>query len=89
MPKGIFYTGPITLKSNVNLHLEDGAVLKFSTNPNDYKPFVLTRWEGWDCINFRPLIYAYEQKNIAITGKGILDGQANETNWWPWKGKEE
>jgi polygalacturonase len=89
VPKGIFYTGPITLKSNVNLHLEDGAVLKFSTNPNDYKPFVLTRWEGWDCINFRPLIYAYEQKNIAITGKGILDGQANETNWWPWKGKEE
>jgi polygalacturonase len=64
-------------------------VLKFSTNPEDYKPFVLSRWEGWDCINFHPLIYAYRQRNVAVTGPGILDGQANETNWWPWKGKTE
>lgn len=89
VPKGTFYTGPITLKSNVNLHFEDGAVLKFSTNPDDYKPFVLTRWEGWDCINYHPLIYAYGEINVAITGKGILDGQATDSNWWPWKGKEE
>jgi polygalacturonase len=89
VPAGVFYTGPIELKSNVRLHLSDGAILKFSTNPADYKPFVITRWEGWDCVNFRPLIYAYKQKNIAITGHGILDGQANENNWWPWKGKPE
>jgi polygalacturonase len=89
VPKGIFYTGPITLKSNVNLHLEDGAVIRFSTNPSDYEPFVLTRWEGWDCINFRPLIYAYGETNVAITGKGTLDGQATKYNWWPWKGKKE
>lgn len=89
IPKGTFYTGPITLKSNVNLHFEDGAVVKFSTDPKDYQPFVLTRWEGWDCINFHPLIYAYGETNIAITGKGILDGQANNYNWWPWKGKKE
>ncbi|MBN1462965.1 MAG: glycoside hydrolase family 28 protein [Paludibacteraceae bacterium] len=88
VPKGVWYTGPITLKTNINLHLEDSAVLKFSTNPDDYKPFVLTRFEGWDCINFRPLIYAYGEDNVAVTGKGILDGQANETNWWPWKGKK-
>jgi polygalacturonase len=50
---------------------------------------VLTRFEGWDCINFRPLIYAFGEDNVAVTGKGILDGQANETNWWPWKGKKE
>lgn len=89
VPAGVFYTGPIVLKSNVRLHLSDGATLKFSTNPEDYKPFVVSRWEGWDCINFHPLIYAYKQKNIAITGRGVLDGQANETNWWPWKGKTE
>ncbi len=89
VPTGIFYTGPITLKSNVNLHLEDGAILKFSTNPEDYLPAVLTRWEGWDCINFRPLIYAYGEINIAITGNGTLDGQATSDNWWPWKGKPE
>ncbi len=89
VPAGIFFTGPIELKSNVCLRLSEGAILKFSTNPEDYKPFVVTRWEGWDCINFKPLIYAYKQKNIAVTGHGILDGQANETNWWPWKGKTE
>jgi len=89
VPKGIFYTGPITLKSNVNLHLEDGAIIRFSTDPSDYEPFVLTRWEGWDCINFHPLIYAYGETNVAITGKGTLDGQANRSNWWPWKGKKE
>jgi polygalacturonase len=87
VPAGVWYTGPITLKSNINLHMEDGAVIKFSTTPEDYLPMVETRFEGWDVIGYRPLIYAYGEANIAITGKGILDGQANETNWWPWKGK--
>jgi polygalacturonase len=86
VPAGEWYTGAITLKSNVNLHISEGAVLKFSVNPKDYTPFVLTRWEGIDCINFQPLIYAYEQENIAVTGKGVLDGQASENNWWAWKG---
>lgn len=89
VPKGIFYTGPITLMSNVNLHLEDGATLRFSTNPEDYMPMVRSCWEGWDCINYRPLIYAYGCENIAITGKGTLDGQATKENWWPWKGKKQ
>jgi polygalacturonase len=89
VPKGVFYTGPITLKSNVNLHLSEGAILKFSTNPALYVPYVYSRWEGWDCINLRPLIYAYKETNIAVTGKGILDGQANNENWWPWKGRTE
>lgn len=89
IPEGTFYTGPVELKSNVNLHLADDAILKFSNNPEDYKPFVITRWEGWDCINFKPLIYAYQQTNIALTGKGVLDGQADNTHWWPWKGKTE
>ncbi|NDW11312.1 glycoside hydrolase family 28 protein [Bacteroides sp. 214] len=83
IPKGTFYTGPITMKSNVNLHLEEGAILKFDTNQELYFPAVLTRWEGVDCYNARPLIYAYGETNIAITGKGIIDGQATNDNWWP------
>lgn len=87
VPPGIFYTGPLRLKSNVNLHLSEGSILRFSTNPDDYLPVVLTRWEGVDCYNYSPLIYAYQQENIAITGKGILDGQASDSSWWRWKGR--
>jgi polygalacturonase len=47
-----------------------------------YLPVVYTRWEGVECMNYSPLIYAYEQENIAVTGKGILDGQASQDNWW-------
>ncbi|UCG27730.1 MAG: glycoside hydrolase family 28 protein [Bacteroidales bacterium] len=89
IPPGTFFSGPIQLRSNVNLHLEEGAVIKFSTNPTDYLPVVLTRWEGVDCYNYSPLIYALKEKNIAITGKGVLDGQANDKNWWIWKGRKE
>lgn len=82
VPSGTYYTGPITLKSNVCLHLEEGAVLKFSTDPALYMPPVLTRWEGVDCYNTHPLIYAYGETNIAITGKGIIDAQGSKDNWW-------
>ena len=89
VPEGIYFTGPIILKSNVRLHISDGAILKFSTNPVDYLPVVETRWEGVDCYNYCPLIYAVNETNIAITGNGILDGQADIKNWWHWKGKSE
>lgn len=89
VPKGTFLTGPIYLKSNVNLHLEEGAILKFSINPGDYLPPVHTRWEGVEMMGYSPLIYAFEEENIALTGKGILDGQAENSNWWSWKGREE
>lgn len=89
VPEGNFATGPIYIKSNVNLHLVKGARLLFSINPDDYLPNVFTRWEGVELMNYSPLIYAFEETNIAITGEGVLDGQANETNWWPWKGKAE
>ena len=75
VPKGTFYTGPITLKSNVNFHVEEGAVLRFSADQSLYFPGVITRWEGIDCYNAHPLIYAYGETNIAITGKGTIDGQ--------------
>ena len=83
VPKGIFHTGPLTLKSNVNLHLEEGAILKFLTDQSLYFPAVITRWEGIDCYNARPLIYANGESNIAITGKGIIDGQGSKETWWP------
>ena len=83
VPKGTFYSGPITLKSNVNFHVEEGAVLKFSTDQSLYFPGVITRWEGIDCYNARPLIYAYGETNIAITGKGTIDGQGSNETWWP------
>ena len=86
VPQGTFYTGPITLLSNVNLHIEKGAILKFSTNPTDYFPAVLSRWEGIDCYNAHPLIYAYQADNIALTGEGTLDGQGSKTDWWYMKG---
>lgn len=78
--------GPIHMKSNVHLSLSEGTVLKFSHDPAHYLPVVRTRWEGVECYNYSALIYAYEAENIAITGKGLLDGQADTTNWWPWKG---
>lgn len=89
VPAGTFYTGPITLKSNVNLHLEEGAVLKFDTNPELYEPAVLTRWEGLDCYNLHPLIYAYGETNIAITGKGVVDAQGSMEHWWPMCGAKK
>lgn len=88
VPPGKYFTGPIYLKSNVNLHIEKGAVLLFSANPDDYLPLVYTRWEGVELMNYSPLIYAFNEKNIAITGEGILDGHASSKNWWPWKGRK-
>jgi polygalacturonase len=80
---GTFLTGAIYLKSNVNLYISENAVVKFSNDPNAYLPAVYTRWEGVECMNYSPLIYAYKEKNIAITGKGLLDGQGK--TWWSWK----
>ncbi|MCC8088139.1 MAG: glycoside hydrolase family 28 protein [Rikenellaceae bacterium] len=82
IPAGTWHTGGIVLKSNVNLHLENGAILLFTTDPQFF-PSVLTRWEGLDCYNTQPLIYAYGETNVAITGKGVIDGGASHENWWP------
>ncbi len=85
VPAGRFLTGAVHLKSNVNLYLDSEASLAFDTNPASY-PLVFTRWEGMELMNYSPLIYARKQKNIAITGKGVLDGQGSEKHWWAWKG---
>ena len=85
VPAGRFLTGAIRLKNNVDLHVSEGATLLFDTNPSSY-PIVFTRWEGMEFMNYSPLIYAHGEKNIAITGRGTLDGQGSDKNWWAWKG---
>ncbi len=85
VPPGVFLTGPIHLKSHVNLHVSAGATIRFSRDPERYLPVVLTRWEGVELMGYSPLVYAFEQQDIAITGEGTLDGQAGPEHWWPWK----
>ncbi|MEQ1921141.1 MAG: glycoside hydrolase family 28 protein [Pyrinomonadaceae bacterium] len=85
VPAGVFLTGAIRLKSNVNLHVSKGATLKFAANREAYLPVVHTRWEGMELMHLSPLIYAYEQTNIAITGEGTLDGQG-ASFFWKWHG---
>jgi polygalacturonase len=84
VPAGVTQTGPIRLKSRVNLFLSDGAVVKFSTDPKQYLPLVYTRFEGTELMNYSPFIYAFDEQDIAITGSGTLDGQADATHWWDW-----
>jgi polygalacturonase len=76
--------GPIHLKSHVNLHLSEGAVLTFSGRHASYLPVVFTRWEGTECWNYSPLIFASGATNIALTGKGRINGQG-AAHWLPWR----
>ncbi len=80
-----FLTGAITLKSGVNLEVQEGAVLEFAFQPELY-PIVETSWEGLECFNLSPCIYAFKAKDIAITGKGTIDGGGTNDTWWPWNG---
>lgn len=86
VPAGKFYTGPIHLRSGVNLHLAEGAELIFSDQYEDYLPVVLVRVGGIELYNYSPLIYARDCTNIAVTGKGKLNGNAKR--WWEWKSSE-
>ena len=74
VPAGLYMTGAITLKSNVNLVIEEGATLRFAFD-RDLYPNVETRWEGLNIINYQPCIYAVDAENIGITLKGhvIID----------------
>jgi polygalacturonase len=86
VPDGVWQTGAIHLLSNVNLHLADNAAIAFDRDPRRY-PIVRTFWEGNEAMNYSPFVYAFGQDNIAITGKGTLDGQADPDHWWNWKRK--
>ncbi len=86
VPAGMtFETGAISLKSHVNLVIEESAVLRFAFQPDLY-PIVETSWEGLDCYNLSPCIYAFGQTDIALTGKGTIDGGGSKETWWPWCG---
>ncbi len=78
-----FIKGPLHLKSNICIELKKGARLKFSSEPNDYLPVVLTSWEGTFLYNYSPFIYGYQLENLSIIGDGVIDGNASETfNTW-------
>ena len=77
VPAGTYLlNGPIHLQSNIDLHLAEGATLLFSGKPEHFLPVVLTRWEGVILYNYSPMIYARGAENIAITGRGVIDGNA-------------
>jgi polygalacturonase len=83
VPAGKYFSGPIHLENNVNLHLAEGAEILFDTNP-DVFPIVHTSFEGTELMSYSPLLYAYNKKNVAVTGKGTLNGQGSNEKWWPW-----
>ncbi|HEY3762814.1 MAG TPA: glycoside hydrolase family 28 protein [Verrucomicrobiae bacterium] len=83
VPAGTFLTGAIHLENNVDLYLDKKALVRFTTNTDAYLPPVFTRYEGTEVMNYSPLIYAFEQTNIAVTGKGTFDGQGLFWHqWW-------
>jgi polygalacturonase len=105
IPAGSWYCkGPVVLRSNVHVHLASGAQIYFSANPLDYASYgdidcgargklVLSRWQGNDVLNYSPLVYAFNQSNIALTGAdwtSVLNGQAGvpfesgDSSWWGW-----
>jgi len=105
VPAGNWYCkGPIVLRSNVHVHLAAGAQVCFSADPADYAKYgdidcgaagklVLSRWQGNDVLNYSPLVYAFNQSNIALTGEdwtSVLNGQAGvyvdagAGPWWDW-----
>ena len=86
VPRGEWLTGAIRLQSHVNLVVEEGATLKFAFDTKLY-PLVKTSWEGIGCWNYSPCIYAYQATDVAVTGKGTIDGNGSNDTWWPMCGK--
>ncbi|MBA4411194.1 MAG: glycoside hydrolase, partial [Odoribacter sp.] len=76
IPRGIWLTGPISLKSNIELHTETGALIIFSTDKSLY-PLVETNFEGFNTYRCMSPINGRNLENIAITGKGIFDGSGD------------
>jgi len=88
IPAGLWRCdGPINLKSNVELHVAGGAIVRFSPDARFYLPPVFTRWEGTEVWNYSPLLYTRGQRNVAITGPGAFEGQGRE-HFLPWRDKQ-
>ena len=85
LPAGDYRTGAVRLRSGVELRLEKGARLCFTAEePEKNYPLVYVHWEASPCMNYSPLLYAFEEKDIAVTGEGVLDGGASRETWWRW-----
>jgi polygalacturonase len=82
VPPGTWPTGAIHLRSHVALHVEEGATLLFSAQPHDYLPAVPTSWEGLECYNYSPLVYAHDCENVAVTGRGTLRARLDVWRQW-------
>lgn len=86
----VYYSSSIQMKSNVCLYVDDGAELTFIRNiSNEYYPITLTSFEGTDLYNFAAPIRAFHAHDISIRGKGIINVQADEANWWNWRNNSE
>jgi polygalacturonase len=79
VPAGTYRSGPLRLRSHVRLHLEPGAVLQFSDRFEDY-PVVFTRFAGFMCHCLQPCLFGDGLEDVAITGRGRIDGQG--AAWW-------
>ncbi len=89
VPKGLWLSeGPVVLRSNIELHLADGARLLFGERAEHYLPAVLTRWEGTELYGYSPLIYARDVHDVAITGSGTIDGNPR-SEFLGWHPKEK
>lgn len=86
IPAGEWHTGPLRLNNRVRLLVQYHATVIFSDEPSDYLPVVLTRWEGTECYNYTPLIYAVDASDVAVCGSGTLVGSG--ARWWGWKQKQ-
>lgn len=80
VPKGEYYSKPLNMQSNINLHMEKGAIINFTDKIEDFLPAVFTRIEGVRCYSLHPLIYGTHLENVAITGEGVFNGNGFE--WW-------
>ncbi|HPN84696.1 MAG TPA: glycoside hydrolase family 28 protein [Victivallales bacterium] len=81
VPSGRFHSGPIHLKSNVNLHLEHGATVEFIPNEELYLPIVRAAYEGNELMGYSPLLYAFKEENIALSGQGTFNGHGDAPIW--------
>lgn len=89
VPAGLWrMNGPVTLRSNVDLHLDRGATMRFGQPGEIALPLVLTRWEGTEVWNYSPLIYARDCTNVAITGEGLFDGQGRD-GFFRWRAHQD
>lgn len=79
VPAGAYVTGSLTLRDRVTLHLEAGAVLLGSEDLADY-PIIRGRWEGAEQATHAPLIGGAGRRDIAVTGRGVVDGRGER--WW-------